>query len=265
MKIEEIRLLRENAGNGIHKPMAMKNILGIEVINTPVNVTEPDIHSPKHQITNKFITLVSAYLGRSICSVADVATICDDRPSRKPPIEIPPHLLAKHITSQFEGKAKTIDMYEHATIAFGISRSSHKPTIGISTLHARLPRKELTDSSFIKDMHAASGMGRKVAEIPDGVDLATGIALLLSMRKYRDHRYSDFVSQPAGFDEFIIRDPRYLHRRLEFFLELGRLKDNLIVFQQLSPYAIVMLLDSAVNMPGHMIASTWGKFVKKIK
>jgi hypothetical protein len=257
---EKLHILRENGTNGVHKAVAIESILGIPVINTPVGKIEPNHHvKPRILVREKYRALAEDFSG-GICAVADLVTTINGKPSRKPDKQLAPHQIASNVVVKLETKKPYIEISEHATIAFGSSHSPQKkPIIGISTLRAKMPTKIVADVNFIQDMHEYSGLGLGVTQIPDAFELATSVAMLLGMKEYSDHRYTDFVTPPPNYDEYFEANPKYIDERIQLLEKLGRLQP---IHQILPLPALIMIFDSALNAPGPMTKATWDKFRK---
>lgn len=252
-QINEIYLLRENWTNGVHKAVAIQNLLCIPVINTPVNVTEPDHINAQHLISLKYEILMGAFTGIGVCAVADLVTTVGGRSSRKPPSDIAPHELARYIADHnIVYKGNNVKYIEESTIIFGKKPGRRNPQIGISTLKVSLPTKLLKNHRFIEDIHGASGLGMKNAQIPGAIEIGTAYALA------REAGLDPQLTPPSNFNQFVENNPRYLIQRMELYEELGRL--NKVIMKNLTPREIVIFLDSALNSSGHMIKPLWKKF-----
>lgn len=151
-------------------------------------------------------------------------------------------------------KTKNLQFIEASTIVFGKKPKRKKPLVGISTLKVSFPTNLLTNHRFIEDMHGASELGVKNAQISGATDLSTTLAL--ARKKGLDPR----LSAPSNFHTYIDSNPKYLMQRMKIYEDQNRL--NKAILRYLTPIEIVILLDSALNSSGHMIKPLWDKFNK---
>lgn len=247
----------KGGNNSYHKIKALQHLLpDIPIIPTIVNAEEPDHHkNPYVLVEAKFSAFYKAWRKPSgytyLTLVADVTTDYGGQPIRKP-TSTNLEELAREIaenTVKFSERRPSITLVEYAAILVNFGNLTR---VGVSTTQTSFPTQHLSDYYLVQEALYASGLPEKtLLNISGGLDSASMLAFLHAKKRLDGKSPRDLVKLPKKFTKHLNSNRGYVYRRMEFYESNGRVNNQLQ--SQLDVITLLGLLESGLNMPGHLV------------